>query len=82
MKKKKTIDREVIKAVHDDKFVQFLKSLEVYDFVIEGKAKCKFCGEVTTLDNIYTVFTESGTIKFACDSPACLAKMNSYLTNK
>jgi hypothetical protein len=76
------VDKEIIKAVHDDKLEQFLKSINVYDSVINNKAKCKFCSELISMENLYTIFPESGAIKFACDKPACIAMMNSYLNEK
>ncbi len=75
-------DKEIVKAIHDDKLDDFLKSIKVYDDVINGKIKCKFCDGKITLDNLYTVFPESGAIKFACDKASCIAKMNNYLNEK
>lgn len=72
-------DKEIVKAIHDDKLETFLKSIKVYEDLIAGKIKCKFCGDPVTIDNLYTVFPESGAIKFACDKAACIAKMNIYL---
>lgn len=65
--------RTTISAVHDDDLVGFLDSLGVLPDVKYGKAKCKFCREVVSLDNLVAVFPESGDIKFLCDRPGCLA---------
>lgn len=75
-------DKEIIKAVHDNKLIEFLKNIKVYDSIIEGEKKCKFCKNQITIENLYTVFPESGSIKFVCDKPECIAKMNSYLNEK
>jgi RNA recognition motif-containing protein len=82
MIKKTKKDREIVKVIHDNNFEIFLKNLNVYESVLAGNSKCKFCGNPITFDAIYTVFPESGAIKFACDCPACIAKMNSYLNEK
>lgn len=75
-------DAEVIKAIHDDQLNAFLQNIGVYDSVISGNCKCKFCGEVVTLKNLYTVFPESGQVKFSCDSVKCMVKLSQYLSEK
>jgi len=75
-------DKEIIKAVHDNNLIEFLKSIKVYDSIIKGEKKCKFCKNQISIENLYTVFPESGSIKFVCDKPECIAKMNSYLNEK
>ena len=73
---------DAIKAVYEDKFQLFLKNIGVYENVISGTEKCKFCSQLITLDNIVSVFPESGTIKFVCDNPVCICKMNNYFNEK
>ncbi len=65
--------KSIISAVHDDDLVGFLDSLGVLSEVNSGEARCKFCHEVISLDNLVAVFPESGDIKFVCDRPGCLA---------
>lgn len=74
--------KETVNAVHDDKFEGFLRKLGVYDDVINGRKKCKFCGEAVNYDHISSVFAESGDIKFVCEKPGCIAKFSEYLANK
>lgn len=73
---------DAIKAVYEDKFQLFLQNIGVYENVISGTEKCKFCSQLITLDNIVSVFPESGTIKFVCDNPVCICKMNNYFNEK
>lgn len=73
---------DAIKAVYEDKFQLFLQNIGVYDRVVSGTEKCKFCGQPVTMDNIASVFPESGTIKFVCDNPECICKMNNYFNEK
>ena len=68
-------EKNVISAVHDDDLVGFLKGLGVLAEVERGRAKCKFCREAVTLDNLAAVFPESGDVKFVCDKPGCLKKL-------
>lgn len=74
--------RETVSAVHDYKFEGFLKQLGVYEDVISGKCKCKFCLSPVSYDHIASVFAESGDIKFVCDKPECIAKFSEYLGEK
>ena len=74
--------RETVNAVYDDNFESFLKQLGVYEEVIQGRSKCKFCGNSVDYDHIATVFADSGDIKFVCDKPECVVKLSEYLSNK
>lgn len=71
-----------IKAVYEDRFLLFLKNIGVYDQIISGTEKCKFCGQTITLENISSVFPEGGTIKFVCDTPDCICSMNNHFNEK
>ncbi|HTO15981.1 MAG TPA: hypothetical protein VLZ83_09425 [Edaphocola sp.] len=75
-------DREKIKAVSDDKLIDLLKNINLYDDVIIGKIKCKFCGETAKIECISAIFPDSGSIKVACDSPKCIAGLNNFLNQK
>lgn len=72
-------DKEKLKAISDDKLIDLLKNIGLYQDVMEGKIKCKFCGEYVTLDCISSIFPDSGSIKLACDKPTCIAGLNNYL---
>lgn len=72
-------DRETMKAIHDEKFEQFLRSIDVYDGIKNGEYNCKFCNQLIKFDNIYTIFPEAGKIKFVCDRTDCVVKMGEYL---
>lgn len=74
--------RETINAVHEDQFEVFLRKLGVFDDVMNGVKKCKFCGTPVNYDHIATIFAESGDIKIVCDKPECMAKLSEYLADK
>lgn len=73
------MDKETIKAIHDEKFVTFLKNINIYDDILNGACKCKFCKQVVGIDNIYTIFPEEGKIKIVCDSTDCMVELGKYL---
>lgn len=75
-------DREKIKAISDDKLIILLKNIALYEDVITGKIKCKFCGEIVKIECINAIFPDSGSIKIACDKPICIAGLNNYLNQK
>lgn len=74
--------RETVNAVHEDHFESFLRKLGVFDGVMNGVKKCKFCSEVVEYEHISSVFAESGDIKFVCEKPECIAKFSEYLADK
>ena len=71
-----------IKAVYEDLYQQFLEQIGVYDRDVSRVEKCKFCGRKISMENIASVFPESGSIKFVCDDPGCIIKMNNYFNEK
>lgn len=73
------MDRETIKAIHDEKFVAFLKSINLYEDIQKGLCKCKFCKQKVSIDNIYTIFPEEGKVKFVCDRTDCMVELGKYL---
>lgn len=63
-----------LKAVHDDDLKSLLESLGVYERVEEGHYKCLFCGERITVDNLGSIISHEGEIKFSCNRDECLQK--------
>ena len=68
-----------LQAIEDKKFIDFLKNLELYDDVLAGKKKCKFCKSVLTLESITYIFPEAGSIKMVCDKPDCINKLLDHI---
>ena len=73
------MDKETIRAIHDEKFIAFLKNIDIYNDIQKGECKCKFCRQVVGIDNIYTIFPEEGKIKIVCDSTDCMVELGKYL---
>ena len=76
MFKKRWLQREKVKAVHDDDLEQFLSSIGVLDQIKEGYHYCIVCNTQITLENLGAVFPKDNKINFLCDRLSCLDKMN------
>ena len=76
MFKKRWMQREKVKAVHDDDLEQFLSSIGVLDQIKKGYHYCIVCNTQITLENLGAVFPKDNKINFVCDRPSCLANLN------
>jgi len=70
------VDNE-IKAVNYKDIKEYLTSINEYEYVIKGKAKCSFCNKRMTLDNIYSVYpdNEKQVVKYCCSKLTCVMKL-------
>lgn len=74
------VDREIVKAVHDDQFVQFLKNVNLYEKINQGRCSCKMCGKTITINNIYTIIpNRDKSISYICDEMSCVVKFSQKL---
>jgi hypothetical protein len=62
-------------AVFDDDLAGLLASLGELQAVEAGERRCKFSGDVITVNNLHAIFPESGSIKCVCDKPACVVAL-------
>lgn len=76
------MEKRKIRAVHDDDLGKLLKDLNIYQDVLEGKKKCKFCEVKITLDNLQALYPDSGNISLICDKVECLKSFNMYIYRK
>ena len=76
MFKKRWIQKEKVKAVHDDDLEQFLSSIGVLDQIKKGYHRCIVCNTWITLENLGAVYPKDKKINFVCDRPSCLANLN------
>lgn len=67
----KIVQENKMKAVHDKDLENLLKSLNVYESVVNGGYKCLFCDGDITLDNIDSIVPYEESIRFTCDKPTC-----------
>jgi len=76
MFKKRWIQREKVKAVHDDDLEQFLSSIGVLDQIKKGYHHCIVCNTQITIENLGAVYPKDNKINFVCDRPSCLANLD------
>lgn len=73
------MENSEVEAVHDDDLISLLKSLGVYDKVVNGEYKCIYCGNKITLNNIDAIVPFDKSVAFTCNSDECHLKL---ITNK
>lgn len=73
------MNKYTLSAIHDDELLDLIKKLGLLEKLDKGCLKCKFTGETITFDNLYSIFPESGDIKFVCDTPEAIKLFISYL---
>lgn len=71
----KIMNNNKMKAVHDKDLEKLLKSLNVYDDVVNRKCTCLFCRNIITLENIDSIVPYEQTIQFTCDNTDCHTKL-------
>jgi hypothetical protein len=65
-------ERQRIKAVHDRDLEGLLESLGLAETVKAGHARCHFCGETLTLDNLQAILPIGDRIGLTCGKPGCI----------
>lgn len=70
--------KEKINVIENHKFEKLLESLGILDSVLNGSKKCKFCNQSTNIDDISSMFPESGDIKIVCSKVSCLKDFIRY----
>ena len=75
------MNKYTLNAIHDDELLDLIKKLGLLEKLDKGCLKCKFTGETITFDNLYSIFPESGDIKFVCDTPEAIKLFIRILPN-
>lgn len=65
--------KKEMKTVHERDLDNLLNKLSLKDEFYSGGIKCKFCTDIISKDNIYSLLHESGSIKFICDKSECIS---------
>lgn len=65
-----------IKAIYDDDLIEFLQNIGLYSKLSAGKVKCKFCGNIVTIENFLAVFPSQNKILISCNLPDCVKQLN------
>jgi len=73
------LPKEEVSVVHDNDLENFLNSLGMLRKFQRGEVKCKFCKTRVTVENLHSVFPQSGAIKIVCDNPDCIRELSKLL---
>lgn len=69
------LPKEKIRAVHDENLETVLEGLGIWSQFKRGELKCKFCKNIITLDNLHSIFPQSGAIKMVCENHDCVREL-------
>jgi hypothetical protein len=67
-----------LNTVYDDDLLTLIERLGLKEKFDNHQLKCKFTGEIITFENLYSIFPESGDIKFVCDKPEAIKLFSEY----
>ncbi len=73
------MNKERVKAVHDQDLERLLDRLGILNKFKQGKLKCKFCKAAITSENLHSIFPQSGNIKVVCDRIECVKELSNLL---
>lgn len=71
----KLVNNNKLSVVHDDDLEVLLKSLNVYESVLNKEKRCLFCNSLITIDNIDSIVPQDGKVEFTCDDIKCHGKL-------
>lgn len=75
-------DKKEMKAVHERDLDNLLVKLSLKDHFYAGKIKCKYCKDIVTKDNIYSLIHESGAVNFVCGKSECVSEFMLHMESK
>lgn len=76
MFKKRWLQREKLRAVHDNELEQFLFSIGVLEQIKEGEHHCIVCDTEIAIGNLGAVYPKNNKIIFVCDRLSCLTEID------
>ena len=65
-----------IQAIYDEDLPKLLTGLGLKEDFDNGKIKCEFCGDIITLENFFSIFSDGEKIKFSCKKEDCRVKVS------
>lgn len=74
------MDKTNVNAVYEDDLVEFLRSIDEYERLMNKKAKCYFCDKTITIKNIQTIFPLNKDVSYCCNNPLCFIKYERTIT--
>ena len=82
MQKNISMNKSKLNAIYDDDLIKLIDQLGLKEKLENRELKCKFTGEIITFKNLYSIFPESGDIKFVCDSPEAVKLFITYINDR
>lgn len=73
---------EDIDAVHSDDLARLLEKVGLLEKFEAGILKCKFCADIVTVENIYSVIKDSGQYKVVCDKAECVSLLMQFVASR
>ena len=73
------MNKEKLKSVHDEDLERLLEKLGILGKLKHRKLKCTFCKTIVTLENLHSLFPQSGAIKLVCDKIECARELSNLL---
>lgn len=70
-----------VPTISEEILPEVLKRLELYEDVVNGRAKCYICGRQVTLDTIGAISMVNGKPVLICIKPSCIGRA-SYTTKR
>ena len=63
-----------VPAISEEILPEVLKRLELYEDVVNGRAKCYICGRQVTLDTIGAIGMVNEKPVLICNKPSCIGR--------
>jgi hypothetical protein len=64
-----------LKAVYDTDLAGYLKSLGLYEAILNEEILCKYCGNKITIDNLEVIVPSSEGVEIICRNENCLNQL-------
>ena len=71
-----------INAIHSRDLDKLLVKIGMLDDFNAGRITCKFCKNIITRDNLYSILPESGAFNFVCEDSICVSRLLDHMDQK
>jgi len=69
-------EKTKMKMIQEDDLISYLKSLGMYQEILDGEISCKFCKTVITLENLQALFPDNDQISVVCSNIKCISSLH------
>jgi len=71
--------KKPIYAVYGNELEEFLQNIGELHDIITLKRKCIYCNQLISLDNLFQLFPQSGSVRYICKNKECIGKHKNEL---